>query len=304
MSSGKILIGPSSFGKVDPGPVKVLEDAGYEVVPNPHGRKLTKEELLGLLPGVVGILAGLEPLDAEVLETSELKAVSRCGGGMSNVDQEAAKRLKIAVRSTPDAPVDSVAELTLGAMLTLLRQTAFMDRELRAGRWTKRIGGQLKGRTLLVIGFGRIGRRVATLASAFGARILAFDPYAKDLPEGTQSVTLDQGLSQADIVTLHASGEEAVLDAAALSKLKKGAFVLNAGRGGLIDEDALVESLKAGHVAGAWLDVFSEEPYDGDLKSFDQVFLTPHVGSYSAECRLRMETEAAENLVEALKANG
>jgi D-3-phosphoglycerate dehydrogenase len=298
----RILIGPSSFATVDPAPLERLRGAGFDVVNNPFGRKLSQQELIDLLPGAVGIVAGLEPLNQSVLERSELRAISRCGTGMSNVDLDAARRLGIAVRNTPDAPTAAVAELTIGALLTLLRQLVPMNAELHAGRWTRPVGAQIEGRTIVVVGFGRIGRRVAELLAAFGATVIAVDPRvaAADVP--VRVAALDEALPVADVVTLHAAGEETILGAAELARVKRGAVVLNCGRGGLVDEAALCDALDSGQVAAAWIDAFAEEPYRGPLTRYAQVLLTPHVGSLTAECRRRMEMEAVDNLLEALRA--
>ena len=300
VSAGKVLIGPSSFGAVDAAPLERLVKAGFTVQQNPFGRKLTEQELMALLSGVVGLVAGLEPLNESVLKQSELRAISRSGVGMSNVDLAAAKQLGIAVRNTPDAPTAAVAELTLGAMLALLRQIVPMSVDLHAGRWTRSPGAQLEGRTVAVIGLGRIGRRVSSLLLAFGVKVIAVDPHVEAVELPIELLSLGEALPRADIVTLHASGEEAVLREAELLLLKPGAFVLNGGRGGLVDEEALCAVLESGRVAGAWIDAFHDEPYSGPLAHYAQVLLTPHVGSFTVECRRRMEMEAVENLLDAL----
>ena len=300
----KILIGPSMFAAEDPTPLQRLVQAGCEIVANPFKRKLTKDELLGLLDEkTAGLVAGLEPLDREVLERSKLRVISRCGSGISNVDLVAAQELGIAVCSTPDAPTAAVAELTLGAMLSLLRMIPEMDRELHQGRWSKKIGGQLEGKTIAIIGMGRIGRHLASLLIPFNVTLLGVDPFLLEplpSPRAISLVPLATALGQADILSLHCSGEGCVLGPTELSAVKPGAFLLNAARGGLIDEGALIGALEAGRVAGAWLDTFEREPYTGPLTRFPQVILTPHVGSYTRECRRRMELEAVENLLSAL----
>jgi D-3-phosphoglycerate dehydrogenase len=297
----RILLGPSSFGALDSSPRSVLVDAGFELVENPFRRRLTRDELGALLDSsVVGLIAGLEPLDRDVLQASSLRVVSRCGAGMFNVDVLAAEELAIRVCSTPDGPTVAVAELTLSAMLSILRGTHRMDAAMHAGDWPKTIGGQLEGRTVVVVGLGRIGRRVAQLVAAFGARIIAVDPMAAASADGEcEFRSLQDALPDAGVVTLHCSGETEVLGAAELAQLPRGAFVLNCARGGVVNEAALLSALDSGHVAGAWLDCFVEEPYTGPLRGHAQVLLTPHVGSYTRECRLKMETQAARNLVEA-----
>ena len=297
----RILIGASSFGAVDTAPLERLRQAGFDVMQNPYGRRLTEEELLELLPGVVGLIAGLEPLKASVLERSSLRVISRSGTGMSNVDVDAARRLGIEVRNTPDATTSAVAELTLAAALTLLRQTIPMNAELHAGRWTRVAGAQLEGKTVVVIGFGRIGRRVAELLLAFRARVVAVDPGATVPDPRVTLASLTDALPVADMVTVHASGAETILGKTELYRLKRGALVLNASRGDVVGEDALCEALDTGQVAGAWVDAFRDEPYTGPLSRYPQVLLTPHVGSFTLECRRRMEMEAVDNLIDALR---
>lgn len=296
----KTLIGPSSFAALNPAPMDMLIKAGFEVVNNPFGRKLTKQELIELLPGVTGLIAGLEPLDREVMSKSKLKVISRCGSGLSNIDLEAAEELGIKVCSTPHGPTSAVAELTLGALLSLLRMIPLMDRDIHEGRWNKKIGTQLEGKTIVIIGFGRIGRRLAELLAPFKTRILVVDPFLQDFKEDLPVLTLEEALPQADIVTLHLSGETRIIAEKEFNLIKRGAFLLNAARGDLIDEDALIRSLQEGKIQGAWIDTFNQEPYSGPLTKFEQVILTPHIGSYTIECRRSMETEAVENLLSAL----
>lgn len=291
---------PSSFASVDRTPLERLLQSGVEVIMNPYGRKLTKEELLELLPGVSGILAGLEPLNREVLEKSQLKVISRCGVGLSNVDLNAARELGIKVYFTPDGPTKAVAELTVGIMLTLIRRVPEMDRALHGGEWLKLTGSQLQGKTVAIIGAGRIGCTVIAMLRPFGPRIIVVDPHLKKPPDDTELLALSEALPQADIISLHASGEHEILGEREFQAMKAGVFLLNSGRGGLINEPALIKALESGKVAGAWIDTFAVEPYQGPLGQFPQVVLTPHIGTYSAQCRKSMETEAVESLLAGL----
>ena len=300
----KVLIGTSSFASIDPTPKENLINAGFEIINNPFGRRLNKEELLNLLPGIKGIIAGLEPFDRDVLEKSDLKVVSRCGSGVSNVDFKAAEELGIKVFSTPNAPVTAVAELTIGALLSLLRFIHPMNSALHEHKWDKRIGAQLEGRRVAIIGFGRIGQRVAKLLKAFGAQIVAVDPgYSEQQVDEVPIVSMDEALSKSDVVTLHASGTDVILGKEEFKVMKKGSFLLNAARGELVEEEALIDALDSGILTGAWLDTFKQEPYSGKLCNFKQVILTPHIGSYTAECRSAMETEAVNNLITGFQKN-
>jgi len=305
LANQKILIAPSSFSQLDKDPLNMLIKEGADIVMNPYKRRLTKAELFELLDdNTSGIIAGLEPLDKEVMSRSKLKVISRCGAGLSNVDLAAAKDLGIKVCYTPDGPTSAVAELTIGALFSVARMIPQMNSDLHNGKWSKRIGSQIMGKTAAVIGYGRIGRRVADILKSLGVNVLAVDPCLQNTDSSVETVSLENALRRADIITLHCSGDRCVLSEEELPKVKKGVFILNVARGGVIDEKALQRALKDGRVAGAWLDVFENEPYEGPLKEYPQVILTPHCGSYTKECRKHMEIESVQNLINAFKEKG
>jgi len=302
MQPVRVAIGPSSFAEEDDTPLRRLKAAGCEVVGNPFARRLTEAEIVAHLKDIDGLIAGLEPLNARVIASAapRLKAIARVGIGVDNVDFDAAIMHGVKVSSTPEGPTTAVAELTMAAMLALCRRLVQTDAALHRGNWKKIMGQGLDGSTLLVIGYGRIGRRVAALAAAFGARIAVYDPFidGDELPEGMANYPkLDEALGRADIVSLHAGGKNALLGAAEFARMKPGALLLNSARGELVDEDALVNALDSGRVAGAWFDAFWKEPYTGRLTQYPQMLLTPHVGTYTRQCRLSMETTAVENLL-------
>ena len=300
--SHKVLIGPSSFCQLDSAAKDKLIAAGITVVDNPVSRKLTKDEMLELLTDdITGLIAGLEPLDREVLASSCLQVVSRCGSGMSNVDIDAARDLNIDVRSTPNGPTNAVAELTMANMLSMLRHIPEMNAALHQGKWQKQIGGLLEEKNVLIVGFGRIGRRLAELLAPFQVNLLVADPFLKEAADNVTLLPLDEAIAIADIITLHASGEDELLGGAEFAKMKEGVFILNPARGTLINEAALLQALDNEKVSGAWIDTFGEEPYAGPLIDYPQVILTPHVGSYARETRQSMEMEAVTNLIEALE---
>ena len=298
----KVLIGPSTFGLQDQTPLKCLRDAGCEVVENPYKRRLAKEELLELLADdVTSLIAGLETIDREVLEKTNLKVISRCGAGIENIDLEAAIQLGIKVCYTPLGPTTAVAELTIAALLNLLRSVHIMNGELHQGKWTKITGNQLEGKTVAIIGFGRIGKRVASLLKAFNVNIMAVDCNAQEHIEGVQACSIKEALEKADIITLHASGCDQIIGSEEFKLMKKGVFLLNSSRGGVVDEESLIEALESKKVAGVWLDTFTAEPYTGRLQDYPQALLTPHVGSYTVEGRQKMEMDAVNNLIDAFK---
>ena len=305
----RILITTSSFDIEHNAPLQSLRRLGWQVDANPHQRRLTEAEAAELLANdIVGVIAGVEPLTRAVIEKSRsLKIISRCGIGLDNVDLAAAAERGIKVYNTPGAPVSAVAELTLALMLGLLRHVGQADRGLREGEWKQLMGNLLGFQTVGIIGFGRIGRRVAELVQAFGAKILVHDKLTTNVPAYCEAVDLDSLLQRADIVTLHVPLLPELrhfIGQPQLARMKSGAYLVNAARGGLIDETALLESLQSGLLAGAALDTFEAEPYRGPLTTMPQVLLTAHMGSYARESRIQMEQEAAHNLLIGLTSLG
>lgn len=299
-----VAVTSSTFAEADPTPLRLLERARVRVVRNPHGRTLTEEETLELLRDVDGVVAGTEPLTERVLTGSpKLKVISRIGVGTDNIDYAVAARRGISVFNTPEAVTDAVAELVLCGILCVLRNVHWMDRELREGRWTRKMGGLLRGKTVAVVGLGRIGRRVSDLLRPFEVDLLGYDLFPDTRwarENGVRLAPLETILRTSDVITLHTSKVPDVgpaLGREEIAKMKRGAIIVDTARGGLVDELALIEALEQGRLGGAYFDVFAEEPYDGPLRSVPNVLLTPHAGSYAREARIRMETEAVENLL-------
>ncbi|MBI3090365.1 MAG: phosphoglycerate dehydrogenase [Candidatus Tectomicrobia bacterium] len=300
----RIVISTSSFGVMSRRPLELLEAFGAEYALNPYGRKLRAEESMELLREAHGVIAGTERLDRAVLEQApRLRIISRCGTGVDNIDLEAAAERGLRVCTTPEAPVDGAAEVTLAGMLNVLRRLGEADRRLRAGAWEKPMGGLLRGRTVGIIGLGRVGKAVVKLLQPFAVRLLAFDPQRDDAfaaQYGVSYTDFAKVVQEAEILTLHCAYSPTLhhlLDRATLSVMKPGAILVNCARGGLVDEQALYELLRAGRLAGAYLDTFELEPYVGPLTELPNVLLSPHIGSYAAECRVRMEVEAVENVL-------
>jgi D-3-phosphoglycerate dehydrogenase len=295
----RVALSPSSFAAENRTPLAMLEDAGVEVLPNPYGRRLTEDEAIQHLREVDGLIAGLEPLNRRVLSSaSRLRAIARVGIGLDNVDMEAARELGVLVSNTPEGPTQAVAEMTVAAALTLSRDLLGANQALHAGRWEKRVRSGLRDASVLLVGFGRIGRRVAELLMPFGTRTMAVDPYVSEEDfEGTQRMTLAEGLREADIVSLHAAGRETILGPSEFECMRDGVLMLNSARGELVDETAIVKALDSGKVAGAWFDVFRDEPYSGPLAKYPAVLLTPHISTYTRSCRLDMELGAVRNVL-------
>jgi D-3-phosphoglycerate dehydrogenase / 2-oxoglutarate reductase len=303
-----VAISTSSFAAASPRPLELLREGGFEVRMNPHGRQLTPEESRGFLDGVVGLVAGTEKLGGDLLRACpSLKVISRVGVGMDSIDHAAARELGIAVRNTPDAHVDAVAELTLAGLLAALRQVPDCHANIRNAGWKKPMGRLLRGKTVGLVGFGRVGRAFARLLAPFECPILAVDPardQAAAAAVGARYVELAELLPACDVVSLHVPYTKAVhhvIGAAELDAMREDAVLVNTSRGGLVDEDALAAHLSARPRALAYLDCFAKEPYVGPLRELPGCFMTAHIGSYAVEARERMEREAVENLLAALR---
>lgn len=293
----KVVVGASSFGDAAPEVLERLQEEGIEVVRNPYKRKMTQEEIIEHLQGAVGLLAGLEPLNEEVFRACpDLKAIARIGIGMDNVDREAAQRYGIKVSNTPEGPTNAVAEMTLAALLAICHNLIPANEDVHNGIWKKRMGRSIQGLKVLVIGYGAIGRRVSELLRGMGAEIMIYDKY---LPEKSTH-TLEEGISAADVISLHASGKEEILSEELFRRMKEGVILLNSARGGLIHEKALYNALKTGKAAVFWGDALWTEPYEGILRECKNAILTPHICTYTTQCRTSMERQAVENLLEDL----
>jgi D-3-phosphoglycerate dehydrogenase len=254
-------------------------------------------------------------LTAEVLAAaSPLRAIGRVGVGLDNIDVEAATRLGIVVIAPLNANATSVAELTIALLLALARKIPFADRSTKAGGWDRKgcTGVELEGKTLGLCGFGRIGRLVALRARAFGVRSLVFDPFIKpDLPGLTEAGAalrpkLEDILAAADFVSAHSPltpETKHMFNSRTFAAMKTGAFFINASRGGVVDERALLAALQSGHLAGAALDVRESEPprERTTFETMDNVILTPHVGSFTAEAQTRTFDAVCDDLDRVLR---
>lgn len=297
----KILITTSSFGKAVSEPLDACKEK-CEVILNPYGRKLTTEEFIELSSDVDGVIAGVEAITRDaLLQRPNIKVISRCGVGMDSVDLEACKELGVKVYNTPNAPVDSVAELTVTVLLDLLKNVSNMNAQMKDGQWNKMSGCMLKDKKIGIIGMGRIGQRVASLLQGFGVEIAYTDIVKKDLPYSY--MTKEALLEWADIISIHSSTCEEgkyIIGEEDIRHMKKDAYLVNTSRGKFVDEGALYQALKEHRLQGAALDVFAEEPYKGELCNLDNVVLTPHISSSAKEGRAVMELEAVHNLFKGL----
>jgi D-3-phosphoglycerate dehydrogenase len=285
-----------------------LREAGFEVEVKTG---LKPEELIKAIPEYDGLIVrSATKVTREVIQAGKnLKAIGRAGIGLDNIDTEAAKERGIKVLNTPGATTISVAELTMGHMLALARHIPQATASLKAGKWEKKqfMGTELYGKTLGIIGVGRIGREVAKRASAFGMDIVAYDPYVREADVrdlGLKLLPLEDLLQYSDYITIHVPltpETRHMLGKREFELMKPGVRIINCARGGVIDEQALYEALVSGKVAGAALDVFEEEPpKDNPLLKLDNVIGTPHLGASAEEGQLRAGVEIAEKMIAAL----
>ena len=303
-----ILATTSTFGQDCPDSLNLLTQKGLSIHLNPHGRALKTDELSVLLNEFkpIGILAGTENITSAILEQASpyLKVISRVGTGWDNIDRNTANNFGIKVFRTPDAVTDAVAELTVGLFFDLARKISLMDRQLRQGQWKKQMGTLLQGKTLGIVGCGRIGQAVASRMRGLGVEIVGFDPFETDwftINKIKRYEDLTTLIANVDLLSLHVPGQKMpLLTADILEHSRPNLLLVNVSRGDVVDETALANALQQRKLAGAALDVFSIEPYRGPLTSLDNVVLTCHVGSYAIETRIRMEAEAIDNLLKGL----
>ena len=294
---------------IDPAAVKRIRDAGHEVV---EAKGLAAPDLINALKGVHGLMVrSATKVTAEVLAaTPDLRVVVRAGTGLDNVDRAAAEARGVLVRNTPNANSVSVAEIMFALLLGLERHVASAASDLRAGRWekTKYQGREICGRTLGIVGFGRIGREVATRARAFGMNVIAFDPLLKSSPAGFDWVKIadyDTVLRECDVLTLHVPLTDSTkhsLSTREFGLMKPDAVLVNASRGGVVDEAALYTALTTGKLRGAAIDVFEKEPAPADhpLLSLPNLLAMPHLGASTSEAQKRAGLDAADALLEVL----
>ena len=304
--AGRILITPRSLtqaGVDGTAELQPLVDAGYELVATPAGRTPTESELLELVPGCVGWLAGVERIPANVLEAAtSLRIIARNGVGTDTIDMDAAATVGIAVTTAPGANAQGVAELALTLALACLRGVPWSSASVRAGGWDRWVAREVGEITVGVVGLGAIGRKVGAAFAGLGATVIGFDPYSS--AEGIRSVSLDELVAEADVVTLHAPPPEdgsALIDAARLAGFRSGAILVNTARASLVDDAAVLAALESGHVGAYAVDAFATEPPElTPLLLHDRVIATPHLGAFTHASVRRATMMAVHSLLENL----
>ncbi len=281
---------PTSFGRDDPRLRADLEAAVGGVVYNPTDRPLRAAALRELLPGCHGYIAGLDTIDRSAIEAADqLKVIARYGAGVDRVDLNAAREWGIIVTNTPSANAVSVAELTIGLMISLARSIPTANDATKRGQWLRLSGVSMQGKTVGLLGLGAIGQQVALRMQGFDCRMLAYDPVVDAEVARALSVRLlpaDDVVAQSDFLSLHVPvlpSTRGMVDAGFLSRMKPGAFLINTARGELLNEEALTAALTSGHLRGAALDAFSSEPPDAAnaLLALPNVIVTPHTGAHT-----------------------
>lgn len=296
------------------GAVETLVHEGFDVTT----KELNPEELLKTIKDYDALIVrSRTKVTREVINAgAKLKVIARAGVGLDNVDVDAAKTKNITILNTPEAPSVSVAELVFGLMLSIARSISVADAALKDGKWLKHTltGLELRGKTLGIVGFGRIGREVAKRAIAFEMKVLAYDVLSQSLADaktlevevvGSNRTAFEKLIKSSDIVTIHVPSlpeTRHMFGEKEFSMMKQGAIVINAARGGIIDEPALLKALKDGKIGGAGLDVFEEEPPKNiDLIKSSNVVCTPHIGAQTVEAQESAGNIVSTKIIEAFK---
>lgn len=306
----RVLVTANAFAASGPEAAGPLRQAGVEVVHAPRMGPLREEEVLPLLDGVDALIASNDAYTARVLAAvPRLKAICRWGVGLDGIDLDAATARGIVVTNTPGGNTQAVADYVLGLMLNVARPLCEGRSTLSAGGWRERRGVEVWEKTLGIVGFGAIGRAVCQRARGFAMRVLAYDPYAPSVAVeqlGAEPTPLADLLARSDFVTLHASltpETKRMIAERELRAMKTTAFLINAGRGDLVDEDALRRALDEGWIAGAGLDCFSVEPLPPGhpLAAHPRCFATPHNAFNTVEAAARINHEVVEQVLDVLQ---
>ena len=289
---------------------RLIREAGFETIHSHWTGKRTEDELIDLLQGIDGAIVAGDKFTPRVIQSVDrLKVISRTGVGYDAIDVEAATARGIAVCSTPYVNMYSVADWTIALILQCGRKIVQNQAAVLAGTWNRIEGRELTGSTLGMVGLGNIGKEVVRRAKAFGMRIIACDPRRDEEFASEQSVTylsIEELLRESDYVSLHTflnKDTHHLINAERLALMKPTAYLINTSRGGVVDQEALYEALKARQIAGAALDVFEREPLEqgSPLRRLDNIYLSGHCGGITTDARARSGRTAAENLLAVLQ---
>ncbi len=311
MSKGKVLITPRAFAKSGEKQIQRMIDAGYDVQVNRTGKSYTYAEFVEYAKDVDGIIIGVDEADRGMLQSCpQLKAIAKYGVGVDNIDLAAAKTLNIEISRTIGSNSRSVAEHTIALMFACAKNIVKTSIDVKSGQWNKPYGIELEGKTLGIIGYGNIGQRVAAMAKGIGMTVFVYDVFPIDqqqaLKDGVEIKSFDTLIQESDVITVHLPLTETtanLIHEKTLSMMKKGVIIINAARGGVVDEAALLEKLNDHHVFAAGFDVFSSEPPQKDSALVTNVdfILTPHIASKTLEADLKTMEMAVTNILDALE---
>lgn len=299
----KVLIADEMSKKA----VDLLVGAGFQVDVKTGMKPEELAAVIGQYHGV-GIRSASKIKADTLANPGVLKIIGRAGVGVDNIDVKAANAKNILVINTPQGNAAAAAELAIGLMFALARKIPGADASMKRGEWEKKkfMGVEIAGKTLGVVGLGNIGRNAAQRGVGLGMNVIGFDPHPpKELPAGVKSVSLDEVITKSDFITLHVplvDSTKNLFNADTFAKMKKGSYLINCARGGIVDESAVLPALQSGQLAGAALDVFGKEPPEpAELFKHDNVILTPHLGASSKEAQEKVAIELAEVFIGFLK---
>lgn len=306
----KVLVTPTSLQPGRPSKaLSTLQDYCDTLVFNPAGRPLTEEELIPLLKGCDGYIAGLDFITEKVISSCpDLKVISRYGAGYDRVDIAAAASHGVIVTNTPGVNAEAVAELAMALILSTARKVPHLNAATRGGEWLRSTGIELKNKTLGIMGLGAIGKIVARCAKGFEMNVLAYDPFINEAyceQNNIKVCSFEEVLRQSDVISLHLpllADTKHLIGKEAFSLMKSNAILVNTSRGGIIDEEAAYEALKEGRLGGLGLDAFEiEPPQNSALFEFPNVVVTPHTGAHTQEATNNMADVSVRNLIDVLE---
>jgi D-3-phosphoglycerate dehydrogenase / 2-oxoglutarate reductase len=305
----KVLITTVPFGQIDAKPLKDLTSNNIEYVINPLNKKLQPGDLAELIDDFDIIIAGTEEIDKKVFDRAKkLKFISRVGIGLDGVDLNYARESGVKVSYTPDAPTPAVAELTIGLMISLIRSVNRSNLSIKNGKWERYFGYRLSEMNIGIIGMGRIGSSVMRLLKCFNPiNILVNDidsNAVRNLGLGVKVCSKDEIYCNADLISLHVpltKDTHNMVSLDQINKMKKSVYLINTSRGGIINEESLLDALKSDRISGAAVDTYEEEPYFGGLVKLNNCINTAHMGSMTVGCRSAMEIEATQEAIRFIK---
>lgn len=308
MATRKVLVTATNYSALCAEAKRLLEEAGCEIVENKLGRPHTFEELIPLVGDVDGVVAGVDTWDEEVFKRApKLKAIARFGVGVDNIDLEKAKEYGVQVTNVPAGNANAVAELTVGLILSLMRNIPALQESAKRAYWDRRVGVELEGRTVGLLGFGNIAQMVATKLQGFNVKLIAYDKYpnlARAEALGVRIVSSDEVLEHGDVVSMHLPSLKDtyhMMSDEQFGKMKPTAYFVNTARGALVDEKALHRALQTNRIAGAAIDVYEQEPVTADnpLLKLDNLLATPHTAAETVETYRRVGLVTAQALLDA-----